>query len=356
MKKITLKQLVFSCLVLMLGPACSKEGDITQTIDKIIRQEISSRELFGAITSWGSSYQEVKQRVGKYENAPGSSSSSLCFYVSNKDIKVICDFRDDALTASCVYVASKEVDMTSPISAFSYVGDVVGSRIYKDEKSNTMAAIWGEEAAQILGLTPISDDSFDFTDDSDVPQGATDLGLSVYWANQNVGASTPEQYGKYYAWGETNTKSRYLADNYKWCNGVLTSLTKYNTDSAYGVVDGLTRLDIQDDAARQVLGGKWRIPTMEELDELQEECTMVEDYSLRLYNVTGPNGNKIIIPLAGSYYDKENDIKGYVAVLWSSDLYTSDPRRAVYLQLLGKSDGINRDSRSNGFPIRPVHD
>ena len=95
---------------------------------------------------------------------------------------------------------------------------------------------------------------------------------------------------------------------------------------------------------------------MEELDELQEECTMVEDYSLRLYNVTGPNGNKIIIPLAGSYYDKENDIKGYVAVLWSSDLYTSDPQRAVSIQILGKSDGIDRDFRSKGLPFRPVHD
>ena len=77
-----------------------------------------------------------------------------------------------------------------------------------------------------------------------------DLGLSVKWATCNVGASSPEGYGDYFAWGETTIKSTYNWSTYKYCNGSSSTLTKYNTKSSYGTIDNKTKLDLSDDAAR----------------------------------------------------------------------------------------------------------
>lgn len=82
-----------------------------------------------------------------------------------------------------------------------------------------------------------------------------DLGLSVKWATMNVGASKPEDYGDYFAWGETTTKTTYNWSTYKYCNGSSSTLTKYNTDSSYGTVDNKTTLDLSDDAANANWGG-----------------------------------------------------------------------------------------------------
>ena len=93
-----------------------------------------------------------------------------------------------------------------------------------------------------------------------------DLGLpsGLKWATCNVGASSPEVYGGYYAWGETEEKSSYSWSTYKWCNGSYDTMTKYCTSSSYGTVDNKTTLDPQDDVAHVKWGGRWRMPTLEE--------------------------------------------------------------------------------------------
>ena len=84
-----------------------------------------------------------------------------------------------------------------------------------------------------------------------------DLGLSVKWATCNVGASTPNDYGRYYAWGEIKPKLDYGWSTYKWCNGSDYTLIKYNTNSSCGPVDKRTCLEISDDAACVNWGGNW---------------------------------------------------------------------------------------------------
>ena len=86
-----------------------------------------------------------------------------------------------------------------------------------------------------------------------------DLGLpsGTLWATCNVGASKPEEYGDYYAWGETEPKEVYDWSTYRWCNGGRTSLTKYNTKSSYGIVDNKTELELEDDAAYVNWGPSW---------------------------------------------------------------------------------------------------
>ena len=138
-----------------------------------------------------------------------------------------------------------------------------------------------------------------------MPAGAIDLGLSVLWATCNLGTSgfvsSPEEYGAYYAWGETGTKSNYSWETYKWCNGSSTTLTKYNTYSNYGIVDNKTELDPADDVAHVKLGGKWRMPTEEEWTELRTKCVWKETYNFNgsgIFGevVTAPNGNSIFLP------------------------------------------------------------
>ena len=98
---------------------------------------------------------------------------------------------------------------------------------------------------------------------------AVDLGLSVKWASWNLGASAPEEYGNYYAMGETSPKSSYTLENHKWYSGLDTEHHQF-VYSKYG--DGAI-LDLEDDAAYVNLGGKWRTPTKKEFDELRKNCS-----------------------------------------------------------------------------------
>src|SRR5574344_1874604 len=133
---------------------------------------------------------------------------------------------------------------------------------------------------------------------SNIP--AVDLGLSVKWASCTVGASFPEEYGGYYAWGETEEKSDYSWSTYKYCND--SSSTCMNIGSN---ISGT-----QYDVAHVKWGGSWRMPTHEEMQELYDKCT----YKWITYNgvnggkFTGPNGNSIFVPA-------ENSKKQHIFVL-----------------------------------------
>ena len=141
-------------------------------------------------------------------------------------------------------------------------------------------------------------------DHAEAPE-MVDMGLSVKWASFNVGASSPEEVGHYFAWGETEPKD-YYGGTYKWgARGSDDWLTKYCSDSAYGFngfSDNKTTLDPEDDAAYVYYGGKWRMPTRKEIEEL---CANVDIVSANLNGVDGfwvtshINGNRIFFPLTG---------------------------------------------------------
>ena len=107
---------------------------------------------------------------------------------------------------------------------------------------------------------------------------AVDLSLpsATKWASCNLGASKPEEYGDYYAWGETETKSEYNWATYKWCDGTSNTLTKYVMSASLGSVDKKTELESSDDVATVKLGGLWQIPTREQQKELLTYCTFKE--------------------------------------------------------------------------------
>ena len=188
-----------------------------------------------------------------------------------------------------------------------------------------------------------------------------DLGLpsGLLWATMNVGASSPEDYGDYFAWGETTKKGNYGLSTYKWCNGSYSSFTKYNTDSGCGMVDNKTVLELSDDAAHVNWGGSWRMPTKAEFDELLNNCTWTwttqgghNDYK----GVSKSNGNSIFLPAAGYRSGTSLDYAGY-GNYWSSSLYTSYPYAAWYLYFNyfnSSSNHTSYDDRRFGRSVRPV--
>lgn len=135
-----------------------------------------------------------------------------------------------------------------------------------------------------------------------------DLGLpsGTLWATCNVGANFPEEYGDYFSFGETEPKSDYTWSTYKWCEGTESTMTKYCLNEAYGTVDSLEFLALEDDAARANWGGEWRMPTKAQLNELTEEF-MTWDFNANVNGVAGvlltsrSNGNTLFLPYAGYY-------------------------------------------------------
>lgn len=181
---------------------------------------------------------------------------------------------------------------------------------------------------------------------------AVDLGLSVKWRSCNIGATTPEEYGNYFAWGEIEPKSKYYWDTYKWCNGSESSLTKYNTSNSYGVRDNRTVLEKDDDVAFVKLGGNWRMPTDAEWTELLENCTWI---STTQNGVSGKlvtskkNSNSVFLPAAGYWHFTSSYSVDY-CYYWSSTLDKDNPSNAWAVVLYSRHE----EPRDVGYSVRPV--
>ena len=136
---------------------------------------------------------------------------------------------------------------------------------------------------------------------------SVDLGLSVQWATMNVGATKPEEYGDYFSWGETEPKDNYLPSKYKYTH------------------NGKPVLDAEYDAATVNLGGAWRMPTKEEMDELCSQCnwTWMTLSGVAGHEVKASNGNSIFLPAAGELSGAPPAInRGSRVQYWTSSLAT----------------------------------
>lgn len=192
----------------------------------------------------------------------------------------------------------------------------------------------------------------------DIPNGAVDLGLpsGTLWADRNVGADSPEAYGDYFAWGETEPKYTYGWSTYKWCRGSEDTMTKYCTDSSYGTVDNKTVLDLEDDAAYVNMGKEWRMPTYDELNELRTECTWTWTWQKgkKGYKVTGPNGNSIFLPAAGIRLKSGFDQPGSHGYYRSSSLHESYSSSAYNLYFYSDYHNTYTGYRYGGLTVRAV--
>ncbi len=186
------------------------------------------------------------------------------------------------------------------------------------------------------------------------------LGLpsGTKWATCNVGADAPKGYGNYYAWGETTTKDYYDWDTYKY-GSAYDELTKYCNNSSYGkggFTDNLTTLVASDDAATANWGGKWRMPTDAEWQELIDNCTWnwTTLKGVNGYEVKGTNGKIIFLPAAGCRDSGNLGNAGDFGYYWSSSLDADRPYNAWYAGFYSDDVGRNYNSRYYGQSVRPV--
>ncbi|MGN0037041.1 MAG: hypothetical protein ACI36X_07515 [Bacteroidaceae bacterium] len=168
-----------------------------------------------------------------------------------------------------------------------------------------------------------------------------DLGLSVKWATTNVGASSPSDYGYYFAWGETSTKSEYTDANSRTYK---TSMGDIAGNAAY-------------DAARANWGGTWRLPTEAEYEELVKQCTWTwtTQGGHNGYRVTGKNGNSIFLPAAGYCIVCSPLGVGEYGYYWSSTTGGSSTVYACSLFFYSSYHDVGSIyHRCNGHSVRPV--
>lgn len=186
-----------------------------------------------------------------------------------------------------------------------------------------------------------------------------DLPSGTLWATCNVGANAPEEYGDYFAWGETQPKDTYDWSTYQYCNGNETTLTKYCSNSDYGFdgfIDNLFVLQPEDDAATANWGSDWRMPTKEEWQELYNNttCTWMTQNDVNGMLFTGSNGNSIFMPAAGSRLSGGPSYSGFTGIYWSSLLYTDDPSYAWDFYFFADDFDMDFGSRNFGFSVRAV--
>lgn len=192
-----------------------------------------------------------------------------------------------------------------------------------------------------------------------------DLGLpsGTLWADRNVGASSPEDYGLYFAWGETEgyeditDEKQFSWTDYKLCGGSNSTLTKYNNNSSYGTVDNLTTLELEDDAAYTSDNTcTCRMPTKAELEELTANTTSTWEIlnGVNGRRLTSTNGNSIFIPAAGYCgFGSVSDVGSYGS-LWNSSLDENDSKYAWILGFGSVYVGVSSYYRFYGLTVRPV--
>lgn len=167
-----------------------------------------------------------------------------------------------------------------------------------------------------------------------------DLGLSVDWATCNIGAKSPEEAGQYFAWGEVYSGDGDFKD-YKWfesSGSEITNISKYNSKT-----DNITTLLGSDDVATKKWGYGWRMPTFREMEELMTKCTwnFTNKNAVPGYNVIGPNGNSIFLPVSGQYLNSEKYYFNHSGFYWTSSLHKENCFQAFSLRL--ESDEVYMD-------------
>ncbi|MBR6067748.1 MAG: hypothetical protein IKP45_08090 [Bacteroidales bacterium] len=256
------------------------------------------------------------------------------------------------VTACGFYYGTSKDDLTQKVTltgtegAFSYTltGLTTGKTYYYKAYATNMV---GTNYGKIMSFSPDHE--------------WVDLGLpsGTKWATCNIGANNPEDYGDYFAWGETTPKRKYNIRSYKYYhdNFFDTKLTKYcvnSSDGDKGFIDNLTELQSTDDAATANWGKNWRMPTKGEMNELWTKCTKKNITQNGVHGLlfVGPNGNSIFLPSAGRYTEDGYGVGGFY---WSCSLDPNAPFSAKDLKLDVNGHCDRTDYRYRGQSVRPVY-
>ncbi len=244
---------------------------------------------------------------------------------TGKEITISTDKSGDKIYVDGNYVGTSPITSNLTYGSHNIKAERNGKEV---SKTITVSQGGGENSVKLAFVQEINGHEY------------VDLGLSVKWATCNVGASKPEDYGNYYAWGETKTKSDYSSNN---------SVTYGKKFSDIGG-------QLQYDAARANWGGTWRLPTKAELEELENKCIWkwTTQNGVKGYKVTGPNGNSIFLPAAGYRLGSSLGSAGEYGSCWSSTPNESYSYYAYYLLFNSGYQSVNWSYRNYGLSVRPV--
>ena len=194
---------------------------------------------------------------------------------------------------------------------------------------------------------------------------SVDLGLTSKIAAYNLGSTSPEDPGGYYAWGELTAKERYIKNNYRWYLKDNEQITKYGCEGDCANSDNVFRtvLDLEDDVAQKLLGGTWRTPSYNDIVEWHEKCIWKwESYKgvkgyLLTSKVDGYTDRSVFLPAAGIMLDTILLNEGYAGYYWASSVYNQNNTKAL-ASVFDRNIIIRclPNVRYAGLSIRPVCD
>ena len=233
--------------------------------------------------------------------------------------------------------------------------ELLKSRLVKDtcpECGNTNippGSKFCNECGSLLGERVPREDKKTSSTQSKHAGEAIDLGLpsGTKWASCNVGASKPEEYGSYFAWGETVEKEEYYWEDYAHYDG--------DNDSCHNLGSDIS--GTQYDVAHVKWGGNWRMPTFEQIEELLANCNYkwVTQNGVKGGKFTSKlNGNSIFLPAAGYHGGSDLYYAGTYGNYWSSTQSPSDSNHAYYLTFYSGNTDWDNDFRGYGRNVRPV--
>lgn len=241
-------------------------------------------------------------------------------------------------------------------SAFANVIDSTGlayvswrptTKTTDDADPYVLAVMHNSEGREILAAR--------FTTILECPEYAVDLGLpsGTLWADRNIGAISPEDYGDYFAWGETSPKSVYDWNTYKYWND-KNGDDRIESKEMTNIGSNIS--GTQYDAATANWGNEWCMPTKSQLSELKNNCTWTwtTQNGVNGNKATGPNGNSIFFPAAGSRDDEFLYGAGSDGDYWSSSLIESNPRSACFLGFDSGYHSLYSTGRCVGHTVRAV--
>ena len=305
--------LIVGMFLTFLATSCHKEEIELNPLAQIDLELVNSNKMISK-----ASVAEFEARVlVEYEY---DTAEYKCTFIKKSNGTYIYD-----ITRSDIVYASREIPFRI------YVDAVIGNeRLTGESETRTISV---DDGAIIVSFNLWAYMGGHMYVDLGLPSG-------TLWSVCNMGADKPEEFGEYYAWGETSTKS-----SYNW-----------NTYSIGSELDSLPALDEAHDAAATKWGYGWRMPSREDFDEIVTYCTKTwtTRNNVNGYLITGPNGNTMFLPASGGRGDGNIYESGSCGFYWLNSVYTDDTQFAWGFLLDSDSFFETSYYRMYGQTIRPV--
>ena len=345
-------------LLAILFHACSNE-----TVSSSVNMTIPTGDLvLMPVVDWNASSKEIKNATSEvflYRATQGNA----CFFEYKGEENITMSYlfnQSDQLIASSVMLLNNtenNVRLNNLLKGYSYYGNYNNyEKIYMNEQKGMTAMLGDVYGVNGTAYTSLIFSPYNSSEDEEIAEddenlAYVDLGLSVKWAKCNVGASSVEKSGDFYAWSETKTKSSYWRENYVYCNN---NSNKY----IFAYTNPLANIKgTKYDVATQKLGAGWRMPTRDEALELIYGCTWEKEEinGVVCAKVTGPNGKSIYIPQTG--YKKQNKDAAGTTHLWTSETESTSDEEAFAIYVAPKATTkakLNTVWKAWGLPVRAV--